>query len=51
MAELITIPRYQYIKLVNENRMLKKTELYKRLLEFEQNIQAGKVFTRKDLGF
>ena len=51
MAETITIPKEEYLKLKEENKMLRRTDLYRRLLEFEQNIRAGKIFTRKDLGF
>jgi len=31
--------------------ILKNLEIYKRLLEFEKNIQEGKVYSRKDLVF
>lgn len=51
MTETITIPKEEYLKLKEENQMLRRTDLYRRLLEFEQHIKAGKIFTRKDLGF
>ena len=34
-----------------EINVLRNSRLYKRLLEFEQNICQGKRYTRKDLGF
>lgn len=51
MAETILVSKSDYLKLTSENKALRNTELYKRLLEFEQNISSGRVFTRKDLGF
>ncbi len=51
MAELITIPKGRYEQLIGEVELLRNTKLYRRLLEFEENIRKGKVFTRKDLGF
>ncbi len=36
---------------MKEFRILRKFNLYQRLLEFEQNIRIDKKFTRKDLGF
>lgn len=50
MTETVSIPKHEYLRLKRENRMLRNTDLYKRLLEFEQNIKSGK-FTREDLGF
>ncbi len=32
-----------------ELEVLRHTSLYKRLLQFEQNIKEGRIFTRKDL--
>jgi len=43
MEETITVPKKEYYK-------LKRNDLYKKLLKFEQNIKK-KVFTRKELGF
>lgn len=51
MTETICIPKSEYIKLKREANMLRNTSLYKRLLEFEENIRTGKVYTRKHLGF
>ncbi|MFA5796601.1 MAG: hypothetical protein WC916_01015 [Candidatus Woesearchaeota archaeon] len=47
----ITIPREQYEEMKEEISMLRNTRIYKRLLEFEQNILQNKKYTRKDLGF
>lgn len=41
--EMTTIPKPKFEKM--------EQELYKRLLQFEQNIMEGIIFTRKDLGF
>ncbi len=51
MTETITIPKYQYLHLIQENELLRNTHLYRKLLEAERDIAAGKKFTRKDLGF
>lgn len=51
MTETICIPKHEYIKMREELEYLRKTELYRRLLQFEENIKAGRIFTRKDLGF
>ena len=48
--ETITISKTKYENMVNELEILRRTDLYKRLLEFMQNIQKKK-FTRSDLGF
>ena len=34
-----------------EIKVLRNSKIYKRLLEFEENITQGKKHTRKDLGF
>ena len=34
-----------------ELRILRNSNLYRRLLEFEKNISQGKKYTREDLGF
>lgn len=49
--ETITIPRMQFEQMQIEIETLRHSSLYKRLMEFEQNIAMGKKFTRKDLGF
>ncbi|MBU1198904.1 MAG: hypothetical protein KKF46_05735 [Nanoarchaeota archaeon] len=47
----VTIPRVDFEKMQQELNVLRNSKLYKRLLEFESNIAAGKKFTRTDLGF
>ena len=49
--DTITIPRVEFEQIQEELRMLRKSSLYKRLLEFEENISKGKKYTRADLGF
>jgi len=49
--ETVTIPKPKFEQMERELETLRQTRLYKRLLEFEENIAAGKKFTRKDLGF
>ena len=49
--EMITIPKPEFEKMKQEIEILRNSSLYKRLLEFEQNVFMGKVYTRKDLGF
>ncbi len=51
MSEVVTISREKYLGMKREIETLRKTGLYKRLLEFEENIKTGKIYTRKDLGF
>jgi len=51
MSEVVTIPKTEYIEMKKEIETLRKTNLYKRLLEFEENIKKGRSYTRKDLGF
>jgi hypothetical protein len=48
--ETITIPKAKYEHMLAELETLRRTDLYKRLLQFMQNIQKKK-FTRADLGF
>ncbi|HJX06306.1 MAG TPA: hypothetical protein VJ461_06365 [Candidatus Nanoarchaeia archaeon] len=49
--DIVTIPRADFEQMQQELNVLRNSKLYKRLLEFESNISAGKKFTRKDLGF
>lgn len=49
--EKIEIPKYKFRQMQRELKTLRKSNLYKRLLEFEANINQGKRYTRKDLGF
>jgi len=51
MPETVTIPKEEYLQMKQEITSLRETQLYKRLLQFEENIKAGKIFTREDLGF
>lgn len=51
LMETITMPKIEFEQMQQELEVLRKTSLYKRLLEFEKNIADGKIFTRKDLGF
>ena len=48
--ETITIPKQEYEQMIIEIDTLRRTDLYKRLLQFIQNIQVKKYF-RKDIGF
>jgi len=48
--ETMEIPKQTFEQMKTEINTLRKTALYSRLLEFEQNI-AKKKFSRKDLGF
>ena len=48
--ETITIPIERFRQMEMEIRMFKDSNIYQRLLEFEDNIK-NKKFTRKDLGF
>jgi len=48
--ETITIPKEEFELMKQEIKTLRATSLYKRLLQFEQNIKTKK-YTRKDLGF
>ena len=47
----VKIPRADFEQMQQELSVLRNSKLYKRLLEFESNIVAGKKFTRDDLGF
>jgi hypothetical protein len=49
--ETITIPREQFEQMKREIIVLRSSKLYKRLLDFEENISKRKRFTREDLGF
>ena len=50
VTETITIPKEDYQLMVTEIETLRRTDLYKRLLAFVENIHKRK-FTREDLGF
>ncbi|MBI5553844.1 MAG: hypothetical protein HY917_03835 [Candidatus Diapherotrites archaeon] len=49
--ETVTILKSEYTGLKRDSQLLRKNTVYKRLLEFEKSISAGKKFYRKDLGF
>lgn len=46
--ETVTIPREEFETMKKELKVLRNSNLYKRLLEAETNIK-GKKYTRKDL--
>ena len=48
--EAVIISKIEFNHMVNELSMLSNSALYKRLLEFEENIKNNK-YTREDLGF
>jgi len=48
--ETVTIPKEKFEKIIEELKILRNSKLYRRLLEFEENIQEKK-YTRDDLGF
>ena len=49
--ETITVPKEEFELMKQELKILRNSEIYRRLLEFEANISQEKKFTRKDLGF
>jgi hypothetical protein len=49
--EMVSIPKAKLEQMKQELKTLRKTKLYKRLIEFEENISKGKKYTRKDLEF
>jgi len=49
--DTITIPRNEFESMKRELESFHQSKIYKRLLEFEENILKGKKYTRKDLGF
>ena len=49
MSETVTIPKSDFEQMKEEIRTLRETNIYKRLLEFEENVAKGKKFTRDDL--
>ncbi len=51
MSEVVTISRTKYLEMKREIETLRETKLYRRLLEFEENIKKSRGCTRKDLGF
>jgi len=51
MGEMVSISKRKYVMLTRENKALRNTKLYRRLLEFEENIRKGTSYSRTDLGF
>ena len=49
--EIVSLPKAEVEQMKAEIRTLRKTNLYLRLLEFEQNFAQGEKFKRKDVGF
>jgi len=49
--ETVTVPTEEFKQMKRELQTLRKSKLYKRLLEFEQHVAERKTYSRKDLGF
>lgn len=49
--ETVTISKHEYLQMKQNIKLLRETELYRRLLQFEENVKTGKIYIRKDLGF
>ena len=49
--ETVTIPKVKLEKMETEIKVLRSSRLYRRLLQFYNNISIGKKYSRKDLGF
>jgi len=49
--EVISITKNEYERMKTELKFLRNTNIYLRLLEFEDNIIKDKKYTRKELGF
>jgi len=47
----ITISKEKYEEMSEALRILRNLSLYKRLLEFENNIKEGRIYTRGNLDF
>ena len=47
----VIIPKERFELMKKELELLRSSKIYKRLLEFEQNINTGEKYTREDLGF
>ena len=47
----MTIPKIEFERMKEAEKILRNLKLYKRLLEFEKNIASDKKYGRKDLGF
>lgn len=49
--EMITLPKEKFEQMKQEIDILRKSAIYRRLLEFEKNISNEEKYTREDLGF
>ncbi len=49
--DMVTIPKKEFLEMSEGLKILKKSELYERLLEFEKNLVSDGEFYREDLGF
>lgn len=49
--ETITIPKKQFENMEMEISILRNSKIYKRLLEFEENISKGEKHSREELEF
>ena len=49
--ETVTVPKTEFEIMQQELKTLRKTNIYLRLLDFEENTLKDKKYTRKDLGF
>ncbi len=49
--EKVTISREEYERMKEALNVIRNIKIYKRLLEFENNIRKGEKYTREDLGF
>ena len=48
---MLEISKAEFERMQQELELLRESSLYRRLLEFEDNISNGRKFGRKDLGF
>ncbi len=48
--ETVTISKREFEQMKKEIATLRNTELYKRILEMQENLAKGKKYTRKDAG-
>lgn len=50
-SETVTVPKKKYEAMKREIKLLRNSDIYKSLIEFEKSISTGKKYYRKDLGF
>jgi len=48
--DTVTVPKEEFELMKQELETLRNSKIYKRLLEFEENIKSER-YTREDLGF